>query len=1220
MKRLFTLLLIAFSVLSCEVIDEKLDDLLDKRDWVVFADGTELTVDVPSKPTVLNYKFESTLDWEAKTDAEWLEIDPTSGKAGKDIKIQIKVAKNKDKEGRTGYVDLTLSNDESYRITVNQAGEGDENDEGDENENEGTIVDVPANQIWYTSVDGAIVEPYSGEYNEYAEAITTFGVNIVSNTYVDGKGVIEFDGDVTEIGLGAFYDCNELTSVILPDSVIVIKKGAFYGCINLNSVNIPDGVQEIGFDAFCGCTAIRTVTIPESVSFIDDGAFVVCNSMERFNGKFASEDGRCLIIDGVLKAFAPAGLTEYTIPDNVTKIGHAVFLLYSNLENIIIPDSVTEIDNWVFQGCTSLASVTIGNSVTEIGYYAFCDCSNLTSVTIPDSVTTIGNNAFYSCSRLTSVTIPNSVTTIEEGLFRFCSSLASVTIPDSVTTIGSFAFDDCNSLTSVTIPGSVTTIGYNAFSNCSSLTSVTIGDSVTEIGYNAFYDCINLTSITIPDSVTTIGSSAFQDCTSLASVTIGNSVTDIGGGAFYNCKSLTSVTIPDSVTEIGDYAFYGCDSLTSVTIGDSVTKIGYATFAFCENLNTVYCKAINPPTTIVDNNGYWYGFAMQDESGNICNIDCTIYVYAECVEAYKNAEGWSEYADRIVAEGSIPEDTQTSIIRYTTIDGEPITPRMAVKSNTYINGEGILEFYGDIIGDSAFYGCDSLTSITIGDSVTSIGYNAFSNCSSLTSVTIPDSVTTVGGYAFSGCGNLNAVYITDLVAWCNIDFVNPINNGFQLEANPLAHAQNLYLNGELITELVIPESVTDIKFLAFIGCSASNIVFHDNVKSIGACAFEHCQNLDNVVIGNSVESIGNVAFGRCPNLTSVTMSDSLTSFGFNVFLYSSNLREFKGKLATEDGRALIKDNILFTYANASGSEYIIPDGITIIGDGAFFSSVGLKSITIPKSVTTIGYLAFGMITDIESIYCKATTPPSTGGNIYESNSCNIYVPFESYQDYVTAGGWSQYAASILPYDYDNNCVIEANASEETKRWLGKWSSTVSRTYCPQTGFNEETVTFEVNIEHNAVAPNFVKVYGLSVIDPTIAVDGIVNANGDLEILNFNYIGNSGEWALYVWALSEVGGLTGDRHAVYTMSMDESGRVSCEVGSFNSSPYIVFDIFGYNVNTGGVSWYNTNISYYSGPMSWVKIADNGATPSRYSQKISYRHNLRLQADARLRVVE
>ena len=159
------------------------------------------------------------------------------------------------------------------------------------------------------------------------------------------------------------------------------------------------------------------------------------------------------------------------------------------------------------------------------------------------------------------------------------------------------------------------------------------------------------------------------------------------------------------------------------------------------------------------------------------------------------------------------------------------------------------------------------------------------------------------------------------------------------------------------------------------------------------------------------------------------MSDSLTSFGFNVFLYSSNLREFKGKLATEDGRALIKDNILFTYANASGLEYTIPDGITIIGDGAFFSSVGLKSITIPKSVTTIGYFAFGMDTDIESIYCKATTPPSTGGNIYQSNSCNIYVPAESYQDYISAGGWRDYADYIVAYDFEKGEVVEVEKPE-----------------------------------------------------------------------------------------------------------------------------------------------------------------------------------------------
>ena len=312
-----------------------------------------------------------------------------------------------------------------------------------------SVTTIPNNQIWYTSTDGEIVEPYSGEYNEYADAHTTFGVNIVSNTYVDGKGVIEFDGDVTTIGYWAFWDCASLTSVTIPDSVTSIGDFAFYYCSSLTSITIPNSVTSIGYDAFAECSSLTSVTIPDSVTEIGGNAFAECSS-----------------------------LTSITIPDSVTMIGEVAFF-----------------------SCKSLTSVTIGDSVTTIGDDAFRSCSSLTSVTIGDSVTTIGEGAFYNCESLTSVTIPDSVTAIGKGAFAYCSSLQEFN--------GKFASEDgrcliidgtLNSfapvgLTEYTIPDSVTAIGYAAFANCDSLTSVTIGDSVTTIGRGAFAYCSSLTSV-----------------------------------------------------------------------------------------------------------------------------------------------------------------------------------------------------------------------------------------------------------------------------------------------------------------------------------------------------------------------------------------------------------------------------------------------------------------------------------------------------------------------------------------------------------------------------------------------------------------------------------------------------------------------------------------------------------------------------------------------------
>ncbi len=422
----------------------------------------------------------------------------------------------------------------------------------------------PDNAIVYTTSDNAMITTISS---------SAFDATISSHTYEDGVGVIVFDGPITEIKAGAFK------------------------------------FQE----------TLKTITIPDSVTTIGIGVVVGCTSLESVYGKFASSDNRCLIIDGYLTIFAPAGLTSYTIPDTVTTIGELAFYNCTSLTSITIPDSVTTIGEGAFYNCTSLTSVTIGNSVTTIGDFAFEECESLTSVIIGDGVTSIGRYAFVYCESLTSVTIGDSVTTIGDSAFAYCISLTSITIPDSVTTIGEWAFYNCDSLTSITIPDGVTTIGDYAFCSCNSLTSITIPDGVTTIGDCAFCSCDSLTSITIPDGVTTIGDSAFIFCTSLTSITIPDGVTTIGDSAFEYCDSLTSITIPDSVTTIGDYAFHGCDSLISV-----------------------YCKPTIPPTMVLSS------VNTETEAFDNNASNRKIYVPRASVSKYKSADGWSKYADAIV--------------------------------------------------------------------------------------------------------------------------------------------------------------------------------------------------------------------------------------------------------------------------------------------------------------------------------------------------------------------------------------------------------------------------------------------------------------------------------------------------------------------------------------------------------------------------------------------
>ena len=395
------------------------------------------------------------------------------------------------------------------------------------------------------------------------------------------------DGTVEITGYNGKAEKLTIPNMLNGKKVTSIDNRAFYLCNSLISIIIPDSVEKISVNPFAYCRTLKSIFV-------------------------SSEHPYFFAIDGVLFRKADSCLISYPKGREYTTYN--------------IPQGITAIESSAFYDCKFLTRVTIPDSVTSIGDCAFSLCDSLTSITIPDSVEQIGTNPFTVCSALKSISVSPEhpyFATIDGVLFRKADkalisypagiSSSTYTIPQGITAIGDSAFYYCDSLTSVSIPDSVTSIGDNAFYFCESLTSVTIPDSVTAIGDSAFSYCDSLTSVSIPDSVTAIGDEAFYSCSSLTSVNIPDSVTSIGDRAFSYCDSLTSVSIPDSVTAIGDEAFYSCSSLTSVNIPDSVTSIGDYAFGDCSNLTLTvprnsyaleYAKTNNIPYTYPDANDW----------------------------------------------------------------------------------------------------------------------------------------------------------------------------------------------------------------------------------------------------------------------------------------------------------------------------------------------------------------------------------------------------------------------------------------------------------------------------------------------------------------------------------------------------------------------------------------------------------------------------------------
>ena len=741
-------------------------------------------------------------------------------------------------------------------------------------------------------------------------------------------------------------------------------------------------VVSIESSAFVDCTGITSVIVPDSVTSIGEGAFAGCSSLESITIPFVGAEAGKTSKDTYQYPLGYIfGSTSYTGGTEVTQSYYGSSTSRTTYSTYYIPSSLRSV------------TVTGGN----ILYGAFYNCSTITSVTIPDSVKSIGNNAFSGCTGLTSVTIGNSVTSIGRYAFSGCTGLTSVTIPESLTNMQNSAFHDCTGLTSVYYTGDIAGWCGITFGNWSStplyyagklyidgqlVTDLVIPDSVTKIKDYAFSGYTGLTSVNMGNSVNIIGDSAFSGCTGLTSVTIGNSVTSIGDSAFSGCTRLTSVTIGNSVTSIGGTAFSYCTGLTSATIGNSVTSIGSSAFFGCTGLTSL---TIGSSVTNIGD------YAFRDCTG-LKSVYYTGDITGWCAIRFEQVSSYDDVCS----------------------------------SNPLVYAD---EFY---IGDRL------VKDIVIPDSVTEIKDYAFDNFVGLTTVTIPGSVNTIGNYAFRNCTGLKAVYYTgDVANWCAIEF-------YTIDSNPLQYAGNLYIDGQLVADLVIPDSVTEIKDYAFYGCTG----------------------LTSVTIGNSVTSIGSSAFYDCYKLVEIYNKSSLSITAGSrdngyVGYYAKNVyTEESGSRFTDtaDGYRFFHDGTDVYLVGYYGEEteitlpssFVAYDGSTVntynIGDYAFYGNTSITSLTITDSVVGIGENAFCQTRSLRNLVIEPGIEALPQGFLYGCSSLeSITIPFVGAEAGKTSSDTYQY-----PFGYIFGTSSYTGGTGVRQLYYGNSTSstTYSRYYIP----------------------------------------------------------------------------------------------------------------------------------------------------------------------------
>ena len=347
------------------------------------------------------------------------------------------------------------------------------------------------------------------------------------------------------------------TNIILRSNTVSIANAAFFDCVNLTSIDLGESLQRIDASAFKNCTSLNKIVMPDSVTYIDCDAFRNC-----------------------------ASLRDVTLPSKLETISAYSFGDCTSLINIKIPSTIKTVKsdyNWAdhgpFEGCTNLTDITFESGTTKINEYLFKDCSGLVSVTIPSGVNTIETSAFRDCVSLKNVSISNTVTKISTSTFKNCTSLEKIVVPDSVTYIDNDAFRNCASLRDVTLPSKLETISAYSFGDCTSLRNIKIPSTIK----------------TVKSDYNWADHGPFEGCTNLTDITFESGTKILLGYILKNVAGLKKVTIPSSVEFIENYAFEYSANLEKIYILNADCGFGDKAFANLTDA-AVYCPKYSKTT------------------------------------------------------------------------------------------------------------------------------------------------------------------------------------------------------------------------------------------------------------------------------------------------------------------------------------------------------------------------------------------------------------------------------------------------------------------------------------------------------------------------------------------------------------------------------------------------------------------------------------------------